>query len=160
MFIPCQKCGQQYADSNNWYVCDKCGYRICMSCFGSHSGPGNGYNTGGYKCSQCQTGYLQLQHGVRSSVENTRPASKLDEYLARARGEKQETTSLHTDKTSFDLQPSQSTTYNDRSSNKASDGIILTNTRSIASKYKNTTKQDVQNLIREFIANSSELQGF
>lgn len=160
MFIPCQKCGQQYADSNPWYVCDKGGYRICMSCFGSHSGSGNGYNTGGYKCSQCQTGYLQLQHGYRSSIENTRPASKLDEYLARARGEKQETTSLHTDKTSFDLESSQSTTYNDRSSNKASDGIILTNTRIIACKYKNTTKQDVQNLIREFIANSSELQDF
>ena len=160
MFIPCQKCGRQYVNSHNWYVCDKCGYRICMSCFGSHSGPGNGYNTGGFKCSQCQTGYLQLQHGYRTAINNTRPASKLNEYLSCARGEKQEYSSLHTEDTLFKYQSTQNSSWTIRSSNKTSDGIILTNTCSIARKYNNTTEHEVQNLIREFIARSIELLDF
>ena len=90
MFIPCQKCGHQYVEDWTWYICDTCGYRICMNCFGSHSGPGNGYNVGGGKCSQCQTGWLHLQHGIRASVDDSRPASKLDEYLNRARGQNPE----------------------------------------------------------------------
>lgn len=160
MFIPCQKCGRQYVDSHNWYVCNKCGYRICMSCFGCHSGPGNGYNTGGFKCSQCQTGYLKLQHGYRTTIENTRLTSKLDEYLSRARGEKQEYSSLHTKDTLLEYQPTQNSSWASRSSNKTSDGIILTNTCSIARKYNNTTEHEVQNLIRVFIAKSIELLDF
>ena len=89
MFIKRQKFGHLYVEDWTWYVCDTCGYRICMNCFGSHSGPGNGYNMGGSKCSQCQTGWLHLQHGIRSDVDNSRPTSKLDEYLLRARGQKQ-----------------------------------------------------------------------
>lgn len=160
MFIPCQKCGRQYVDSHNWYVCNKCGYHICMSCFGCHSGPGNGYNTGGFKCSQCQTGYLQLQHGYKTTIDNTSPASKLDEYLSRARGEKQEYSNLHTKDTLFEYQPTQNSSWVSRSSNKSSDGIILTNTCSIARKYNNTTEHEVQNLIRVFIAKSIELLDF
>lgn len=160
MFIPCQKCGQQYADSNSWYICDKCGYRICMSCFGSHSGSGNGYNVGGYKCSQCQTGYLQLQHGIRSSQDSTRPVSKLDEYLSRARGEKPEQTDSNTQEKSHVLESSHYDSCTNRSTNRTSDGIILTNTSIIASKYQATTAQEVQTIIQAFIAESLEIQDF
>lgn len=160
MFIPCQKCGHQYTEDWSWYVCDTCGYRICPDCYGSHSGPGNGYNNGGGKCSQCQTGWLHLQHGIRNQVENARSASKLDEYLSRARG--------------YDVRPSQQQTVEPpvttpsshenyssaRSSQKEPDGIILTNTALIARKYKRTSQQDVANIIREFISGAYDIKGF
>lgn len=159
-FIPCQKCGQQYTQSWNWYVCDKCGYRICMSCFGSHSGPGNGHNSGGYKCSQCQTGWLHLHNGIKSGIECTRPVSKLDEYLNRARGQNTENSKSHEEKESLDVQSNSNEYSASRSSNKIADGIILTNTRLIANKYKNTSAQDVLNLIQEFTIKSFDIQGF
>lgn len=159
MFIPCQKCGRQHVEDWPWYVCDTCGSRICMNCFGSHSGPGNGYNVGGSKCSQCQTGWLHLQHGIRSGVEESRPVSKLDQYLNRARGQKAELSNSDVGKRPFDLAsiPNESFVC---CSNKAADGIILTNTRLIANKYKNTSSQDVLNLIREFTAKSLDMQDF
>lgn len=55
MWIPCQCCGQQLPQDWRWYVCDTCGYRICPSCLGRHSGP---YGSG-FKCSQCAFGHMQ-----------------------------------------------------------------------------------------------------
>ena len=160
MFIPCQKCGQQHTEDWNWYVCDTCGYRICMNCFGSHSGPGNGYNLGGSKCSQCQSGWLHLQHGIRSNGDNSHPASKLDEYLLRARGQKATPSSYAEEKAPIEDQMDHDGFSHHRSSNKVADGIILTNTYLIANKYKNTCAQDVLNLIHEFTAKSLDIQGF
>lgn len=57
VFIPCMNCGKQQTNNHNfWYVCDKCGYRICVSCVGRHEGP---YGNHGKKCSQCMHGYLE-----------------------------------------------------------------------------------------------------
>lgn len=159
MFIPCQKCGQQYTEDWSWYVCDTCGYRICTSCFGSHSGSGNGYNVGGNKCSQCQTGWLHLRNGIRSNTETSRPVSKLDEYLMRVRGKEEIPSNAN-----IYNKANEPIIYNDtfasRASKKVSDGIILTNTSLIAPKYKDTNPQDVQNLIHEFISKTLELKGF
>ena len=55
VWIPCQCCGQEFPEHWNWYVCDKCGYRICPSCLAKHSGR---YGAG-YKCSQCAFGHMQ-----------------------------------------------------------------------------------------------------
>lgn len=160
MFIPCQKCGHQYTQDWNWYVCDTCGYRICMSCFSSHSGPGNYNNVGGYKCSQCQMGQLHLQHGIKDAAENTLPTSKLDEYLNRARGQKPDLSNKIPEKTSVDVQQNYSDSSVDRSSKKAADGIILTNTQLIAKKYKKTNPKDVFKLIKEFSDRSFSVCGF
>lgn len=151
-WIPCQCCGKQYvSDAWTWYVCDKCGYRICMDCYGKHSGPGNGYNHGGGKCSQCQMGWLHLVHGIRSSA-NAAPASKLDEYLFRARGGK---ISQHQE-----LVPSQRLSQIEgdpeyRASSTPTveyKGIIFTNTEVIAQKYRNTLAGEVRELIDKFIS--------
>jgi hypothetical protein len=53
--IPCQCCGQMLPAYWNWFVCDKCGYRICPSCLSKHKGP---YGSGGFKCSQCAFGQM------------------------------------------------------------------------------------------------------
>lgn len=172
-FIPCQRCGQTFIEDWTWYVCDTCGYRICTNCFSSHSGPWNGNNMGGYKCSQCQMGQLHLQHGIKGAVENTRPTSKLDEYrnkihggskldkyINSARGEKPESSNDTAKKTSIDGQLNYNDSSVNRSSNKASDGIILTNTELIAKKYKETNSKDVFNLIKEFSDKSYNLCGF
>ena len=158
--IPCQKCGHQYVEDWTWYICDTGGYRISMNCFSSHTGPGNGYNSGGFKCSQCQTGWLHLQHGIRSGEEESRPASKLDEYLNRARGKKtEEPSNSHVEQRPLDFASNQNDSFESRS-NKVADGIILTNTLLIAKKYKNTSPQDVFNLIQEFAAKSLKIRGF
>lgn len=160
MFIPCQKCGQQYTEDWTWYVCDTCGYRICPSCFGSHSGPGNGYNSGGNKCSQCQTGWLHLQHGIRNSVESTHPKSKLDEYLQRVRGEELPPCS-HEERCEYTpnrVDNSELLSY--RTSNSKATGIIITNTQLIAKKYKSASAQDVRELIQDFINASYKMQNF
>lgn len=160
MFIPCQKCGQQYVETNNWFICNTCGYRICMNCFGSHSGPDNGHNIGGYKCSQCQTGYLQLKHGIKSDSDNNRPASKLDEYLSRVRGENVGSRTQHSVERTFENQSIPDETLNYRSSNKTPNGIIFTDTRIIANKYKKTKSKDVAKIIQEFIEQSLKLNNF
>lgn len=56
MWIRCQCCGREYPQNYDWYVCDKCGYRICPHCLTSH-GIGSRYGNG-YKCSQCAYGHL------------------------------------------------------------------------------------------------------
>ena len=154
MFIPCQNCGKQYDDSYSWYVCDMCGYRICTSCFGSHSGQWNGYVSGGYKCSQCQIGTLHLHNGIKEPCNSSRPVSKLDEYLSRIRGVKTEPAHLHVKETPSAVESTHDDLCMNRCSDKTSDGIILTNSRLIACKYKNCTIQDVQELVRSFIARS------
>ena len=53
--IPCQCCGKQYPASNNWYVCNKCNYRICPFCISKHKGR---YGSG-FKCSQCIMGQMK-----------------------------------------------------------------------------------------------------
>ena len=160
MFIPCQKCGQQYTEDWTWYICDTCGYRICTSCFGSHSGPGNGYNYGGYKCSQCQMGYLRLQQGIKSQVNNIRSTSKLDDYLSRVRGEGKDLVNSSNKEASFDSQDIHKDSSVNYTSNKPSDGITLTNSRLIANKYQNCSPQEVQVLIQDFVVKSFEIKGF
>lgn len=160
MFIPCQKCGQQYTEDWTWYICDTCGCRICTSCFGSHSGPGNGYNYGGYKCSQCQMGYLRLQQGIKSQVNNIRSTSKLDDYLSRVRGEGKDLVNSSNKEASFDSQDIHKDSSVNYTSNKPSDGIILTNSRLIANKYQNCSPQEVQVLIQDFVVKSFEIKGF
>lgn len=160
MFIPCQNCGKQYDDSYSWYVCDMCGYRICTSCFGSHSGQWNGYVSGGYKCSQCQIGTLHLHNGIKEPCNSSRPVSKLDEYLSRIRGVKTEPAHLHVKETPSAVESTHDDLCMNRCSDKTSDGIILTNSRLIACKYKNCTIQDVQELVRSFIARSYEVHNF
>ena len=56
MQIPCQNCRKEYPTNWKWYICDKCGYRICSSCITVHKGP---YSSGGYKCSQCSYGQMK-----------------------------------------------------------------------------------------------------
>ena len=160
MFIPCQRCGQQYTEDWTWYVCDKCGYRICMPCHGSHSGPGNGHNTGGDKCSQCQMGWLHLQHGIRSAVENPRPASKLDEYLLRARGGNGSQVNQEPTKMCEYSTYSEQEQYRAKPSNKTPKGVIYTNTALIARKYKNTDAADVRDIILDFMRASENKSGF
>lgn len=58
-FISFMCCGKEYVPSWSWYICDKCNYRICMSCFSKHKG--NYGSNGGYKCSQCRMGILKLK---------------------------------------------------------------------------------------------------
>ncbi len=148
-WIPCQCCGSQYvSDSWTWYVCNTCGYRICLNCLNKHSGQ---WSNGGTKCSQCQTGWLQLHHGIRSSMEESRPASKLDEYLLRARSNKTE------EKKSLNIQETiqideEDGLYRARPSKKKPSGIIFTNTSLIAKKYKKTSAEDVRGVITAFIS--------
>jgi len=42
----------------NWFVCDQCGFRVCPHCLGKHTGP---YGNGGYKCSRCAFGHLEMK---------------------------------------------------------------------------------------------------
>ena len=57
--VACMNCGIENAKSSLWFVCPKCGFRVCASCLNSHSGR---YGNGGYKCSHC-IGYLQQKQG-------------------------------------------------------------------------------------------------
>jgi hypothetical protein len=52
--IPCQSCGQMLPVNWNWFVCTTCGFRICPTCLGLHTGP---YGSG-YKCSRCPFGQM------------------------------------------------------------------------------------------------------
>lgn len=157
MFVPCQNCGEQFHESGTWHICRDCGYRICPNCFASHSGPGNGYNLGGYKCSQCQTGMLELHHGIRS-VQAT---SKLDEYLSRVRGQSsQPSLDKANIKTQIEPQHDRQNSTGSSTSGRPADGIILTDTSLLAKKYNNTTSRDVQGLIRWFMTQSMEIRNY
>lgn len=155
-FIPCQCCGKQFVgESWTWYVCDKCGYRICMNCHNKHSGP---YGHGGYKCSQCMTGQLHLVHGIRSSYAQQKPMSKLDEYLSKLRGEQAEPVDISTTRTDSTFPINHSANFNSRSKS-TSQGIIFTNTHLIARKYRNTSAQDVRDIIINFMLTAEEYDG-
>ena len=54
--IPCQNCGKELPDTFMWYVCDKCGFRVCTFCLNKHSSK---YGSG-FKCSRCAFGKMQL----------------------------------------------------------------------------------------------------
>lgn len=158
-WIPCQWCHQQYTDNWPWFVCDECGFRICMNCFSSHSGPYA--QNGGYKCSQCRMGTLRLQSGNRSEHVNYRPISKLDEHLQRVRGGCLQSSAQHD--CSFNKAAAQATRDNVSpvsSLNRIPDGIILTNTALIAGKYKYSTSNDVRIFIQEFISNTLAIRNF
>ncbi len=129
-----------------------------MNCYGSHSGPGNGYNHGGGKCSQCQMGWLHITHGIRSAVENPRPASKLDEYLLRARGNRPTPYQPEPVRSFATTQEEPIEAYRGRTPNETPSGIIFTNSTIIARKYKNTTPNDVRDVILGFIQKSGKAQ--
>jgi len=155
-WIPCQCCGKQYVGENwTWYICDKCGYRICMNCHSIHSGP---YGHGGYKCSQCIMGQLHLVHGIRSVAANNKSISKLDEYLQRLRGEQRQAISKDTDKSNPSVVVEFANRMNTRSNNSFQ-GIIFTNTALIARKYKNTIAQDVRDIIVNFMLTAESYDG-
>lgn len=61
MLVRCQSCGKELPTHAFWYVCNCCGFRVCMNCLSKHSGP---YSKGGYKCSQCRTGIMQFKEGL------------------------------------------------------------------------------------------------
>jgi hypothetical protein len=60
VLIPCQCCGHMLPKDWNWYICNQCGFRVCPHCQCKHTGP---HSTGGFKCSQCPTGYLEMKSG-------------------------------------------------------------------------------------------------
>ena len=54
--IPCQCCGKEYPTNWSWFVCDKCGFRVCSFCLFKQRSP---YSSGGYKCSKCAFGTMK-----------------------------------------------------------------------------------------------------
>lgn len=54
--IPCQHCGKVLPTNWSWFICDKCGFRVCPSCLSKHKGQ---YSSGGFKCSQCAFGQMK-----------------------------------------------------------------------------------------------------
>ena len=56
--IPCQCCGHMLPQDYGWFVCDQCGFRVCPYCLSTHTGT---YGNGGYKCSRCPNGHLDLK---------------------------------------------------------------------------------------------------
>lgn len=156
-WIPCQCCHQQFTEEWTWYVCDNCGFRICMSCFDKHSGP---YGNGGFKCSQCMMGQLHIQHGVKAAVENPRPVSKLDEYLLRARGRMSSSSGSVPEKAPAPVDRAYDNLAQTNRSNDTPSGIIFTNSSIIAHKYKDTTSTDVRHLILDFMEKTENEMGF
>jgi hypothetical protein len=54
-FIPCQWCKKEFYRKWSWYICDSCGFRICVPCISEHQGQyGAGLN-----CSQCSLGQMR-----------------------------------------------------------------------------------------------------
>ena len=103
-------------------------------------------------------GQLHLVNGIRSSSEQNRPASKLDEYILRLRGKRIESAQTNVLKTNSSAPLEHSANSYSRSSN-SSQGIIFTNTSLIARKYKNTSAQDVRDIIINFMLTSEEYDG-
>lgn len=56
MLVPCQQCRLDYQSFYNFFICEKCSFRVCLACISVHTGK---YGTGGMKCSQCIYGYLR-----------------------------------------------------------------------------------------------------
>lgn len=156
-WIPCQCCGKQYTTHWNWYICDNCGYRICMECYGRHTGPGNGHNSGGGKCSQCPTGWLHLHNGIRSTDVPSSSTNKLDEYLNRIQHQNPVEQPTISDRGTNSFQ--ESPQHQKNSANTAV-GLIFTNTEIIAKKYRNTTARQVLDVISGFMLETDMRTGF
>jgi hypothetical protein len=58
-WIPCQCCGKQLPEEWRWYVCNRCGFRICPMCIDRHQGQ----HGRGFKCSRCQFGWMEEAKG-------------------------------------------------------------------------------------------------
>ena len=56
MRLPCQYCGNQLPTNWMWWVCNKCGFRVCPQCLSSHQGH---YSNAEFKCSQCAFGQME-----------------------------------------------------------------------------------------------------
>lgn len=61
-YVSCFCCGRQYPNQFTWYICDRCGYRICANCIMKHHGPYN--SVGVQKCSQCVSEYLRSSNNA------------------------------------------------------------------------------------------------
>jgi hypothetical protein len=59
VLIPCQCCGRNLPKDYSWFVCNECGFRVCPHCQGKHTGS---YSNGGYKCSRCAFGMLEMKN--------------------------------------------------------------------------------------------------
>ena len=55
--IPCHNCGKLFSQTWDWLVCDKCGFRICTFCIGTHKGQ----HGSGFKCSRCAFGMMKKE---------------------------------------------------------------------------------------------------
>ncbi|RME88281.1 MAG: hypothetical protein D6785_01025 [Planctomycetota bacterium] len=55
-YIPCSWCKKEYPQKWVWFICEKCGYRVCQGCLSKHQGK---YSKGGFKCSQCNFGQMK-----------------------------------------------------------------------------------------------------
>jgi hypothetical protein len=60
VLIPCQCCGQMLPQVWNWFVCNRCEFRVCPQCLSQHQG----HYGQGYKCSKCQFGMLEQRRRV------------------------------------------------------------------------------------------------
>jgi hypothetical protein len=57
----CQWCRTVFPDSWVWFVCNRCGHRVCASCLGQQ----NGRFGRGTKCGQCAHGTMQSERAGR-----------------------------------------------------------------------------------------------
>ena len=57
LFAPCMCCHREYTKDWIWFVCDQCGFRICLGCLGLHRGP----HGDGMKCSRCTWGWMRRE---------------------------------------------------------------------------------------------------
>ena len=44
MLVPCQQCRLDYQSFYNFFICEKCSFRVCLACISLHKGK---YGTGG-----------------------------------------------------------------------------------------------------------------
>ena len=58
VLIPCQCCGQNLPKDYTWFICKECHFRVCPQCQHKHKGR---HSNGGYKCSQCAFGILEIR---------------------------------------------------------------------------------------------------
>ena len=53
--IPCQYCEKMLPKHRLWFICDRCGFRVCPHCLSDHRGR---YGRG-FRCSRCQFGKME-----------------------------------------------------------------------------------------------------
>ena len=65
--VTCQCCGREFFSNYPiWWICDKCGYRICAFCLTVHKGK---YGSAS-KCSQCTSGWLKEKNKSEKRIYN------------------------------------------------------------------------------------------